>query len=492
MRANAATFLLSVGRPDAVALRDERAAWTYADLAKGVSHVVGHLREAGGVEGDRVILLADNSFFWVVSYLGIMRAGLICVPLSPTMSPDETRAILETTVPRFGFVETRHCPRHAQILASMHVVTDQSLYDSGPVADLETSAHTDDLASLMFTSGSTGTPCGVMVSHKNIIANTSSIIECLRLTERDSVMAVLPFHYCFGTSLLHTHLRVGGTTVIESRFMYPELVLNRLAESGCTGFAGVPSHFQILLRNSNLAARTFPSLRYVQQAGGFLPPAIVDELRAALPATQVFIMYGQTEATARLSSLPPEYLDDKRGSIGKGIPGVRLRVLDNTGADVRPGVVGEITAEGDNIARGYWNAPQESAAHFRDGRLYTGDLATVDDDGFIYIIGREKDFLKCRGERISCQRIEAQLLEYPDLREVAVVGMPDDVLGEAVKAFIVPRDPRNEGIAERLREFCRQRMPGHLIPREIVTVPELPKSNSGKVLKRELLAVQGR
>jgi len=495
-----ASFLLRAGKPDTIALQDARRTWTYADLANGVTLVATQLHEWGGESGDRAVLLADNSFFWVVSYLGILRAGLIAVPVSPIAPAEEVRAILTTTTPRFAFVDTRHRARHAHGLTGLSVLTERDVHSKS--ADTESTRNNlgdarriasglphiepHDLAALMFTSGSTSTPCGVMVSHKNIMANTMSIIECLRLTERDSVMAVLPFHYCFGTSLLHTHLRVGGTIVLESRFMYPEIVLNRLAESGCTGFAGVPSHYQILLRNSNLAARTFPSLRYVQQAGGYLSPALVDELRAALPTTQVFIMYGQTEATARLSCLAPEYLDAKRGSIGKGIPGVRLRVVDHTDADVLPGQVGEITAEGDNIAQGYWNDRPESEAHFRAGRLYTGDLATVDDEGFIYIVGREKDFLKCRGERTSCQAIEAQLLECEDLLEAAVIGMPDDVLGEAVRAFVVPRDPRPEGFVDRLREFCRQRMPAHLIPRDIVIVSELPKSNSGKVLKREL------
>ena len=495
-----ASFLLKASRPDAIALQDEWRSWTYADLVNGAALVATHLQARGGERGNRAVLLADNSFFWVVSYLGILRTGLVAVPVSPTSRTEEVRAILTTSTPRFAFVQTRYRARHAQGLIGLSVLTDRDIHSRSAATEATRNNSGDalriasgfphiephDLAALMFTSGSTGTPCGVMVSHKNIVANTTSIIECLRLTARDSVMAVLPFHYCFGTSLLHTHLRVGGTIVLESRFMYPEVVLNRLAESGCTGFAGVPSHFQILLRNSNLAARTFPSLRYVQQAGGYLPPAVVDELREALPTTQVFIMYGQTEATARLSCLAPEYLDTKRGSIGKGIPGVRLRVVDHADADVLPGQVGEITAEGDNVAQGYWNDKRQSEAHFRAGRLYTGDLATVDDEGFIYIVGREKDFLKCRGERISCQWIEAQLLECEDLLEAAVIGMPDDVLGEAVKAFVVPRDPLTEGIVDRLREFCRQRMAAHLIPRDIVIVSELPKSNSGKVLKREL------
>ena len=198
-------------------------------------------------------------------------------------------------------------------------------------------------------------------------------------------------------------------------------------------------------------------------------------------------MYGQTEATARLSYLPPDLLRTKSGSIGKGIPGVRLTVLDEAGAEVRSGEVGEIVAEGENIAKGYWRAPEESSVSFRDGKLHTGDRATVDEEGFLYIVDRAKDFLKCRGERVSCKKLEEQLLGFNELLEAAVIGIPDEILGEAVKAFVVPRVPVS-GVAERLRAFCKERMPPHYLPKEIVVLQALPKSASGKVLKPELKA----
>jgi acyl-CoA synthetase (AMP-forming)/AMP-acid ligase II len=338
----------------------------------------------------------------------------------------------------------------------------------------------------MFTSGSTGEPRGVMVSHANIVANTDAIVSYLSLSERDRIMAVLPFHYCYGASLLHTHLLAGGDIVIENRFMYPETVLQRLIETRCTGFAGVPSHFQVLLRNSTLRKKHFPDLRYVQQAGGYLAPNFILELKAALPDTQVFIMYGQTEATARLSYLPPDRLDRKLGSIGTGMPGVKLRVVNAAGMSVQQGEVGEIVAEGANITRGYWQAPRETAEVFRNGVLYTGDLARVDEDGFIFIVDRAKDFLKCRGEKVSCRQIEEVLLQCEELIEVAVVGIPDDVLGEAVKAFVVPRVSSSPGLAERVAAHCMRRLAPHHQPRAIVALAALPKNSSGKVLKAAL------
>ena len=370
--------------------------------------------------------------------------------------------------------------------ASFDEVASQSPKVPTPACKIEPS----DLAALMFTSGSTGKPRGVMVSHRNIMANTESIIEYLGLTEADRIMTVLPFHYCFGTSLLHTHLRVGASLVVDARFMYPERILQRMLETDCTGFAGVPSHFQILLRNSSLRKKTFPRLRYVQQAGGHLAPAFIQELKEALPGTQIFIMYGQTEATARLSYLPPDLLDQKLGSVGKGIPGVKLYVVDESGHKVRPEEVGEIVAEGDNVALGYWREPAETATTFSNGTLHTGDLATVDEDGFIYIVDRAKDFLKCGGKRISCRQVESQLQEFECLLETAVVAMPDEVLGEAVKAFLVARMPGCPAFEACFRVFCKEHMQPQFVPREFVVTDCLPKNSAGKVLKRNLRSVQ--
>ena len=273
--------------------------------------------------------------------------------------------------------------------------------------------------------------------------------------------------------------------MIDPRFMFPDKVLVRMQETRCTGFAGVPSHYQMLLRKSSFKKMSFPDLRYVQQAGGKLADVLIRELRESIPSTKVFVMYGQTEATARLSYLPPAMLDDKLGSIGNGIPGIRLTVVDEGGVPVAAGEVGEIVAEGESVALGYWGTEGESGAPFRKGLLWTGDLATVDDDGFIFIVDRSKDILKCGGKRSSCKEVEDALLEFDDLIEAAVIGVPDDLLGEAVKAFVVAKTS-GPGLLERLRAFCALRLPPHLLPKEIVILETLPKNSGGKILKPAL------
>jgi len=498
---NVAQYLLAGKTPDQTAVTLLQSSHSYHALATQAGLVATHLLRLGARKGDRILLIADNSLFWAACYLGTMQAGLVSVPVAPAVSAQDLAYLLETTGAKVVCAQGPVLKAHAGELAHRHLLTDRDVplaaqaasQRSLPSLAADTTSSNEyapvgasDLAALVITSGSTGKPRGVMVSHGNIVANTDSIISYLSLTGRDRIMAVLPFHYCYGASLLHTHLRVGGDIVIENRFMYPETVLQRLIETRCTGFAGVPSHFQILLRSSSISNKQFPDLRYVQQAGGYLAPGFILELRAALPNTQVFIMYGQTEATARLSYLPPEYLDEKLGSIGKGIPGVTLRVMDEEGRDVKPGEVGEIVAEGENIARGYWLDTQESEKMFRNEVLYTGDLARVDEDGFIYVVGRAKDFLKIRGEKISCRQVEEVLLECEELVEAAVIGIPDEVLGEAVKAFVVPRVKNSIGLQERLANFCKTRLAPQLLPKKIVVLTAIPKSGAGKVMKNSL------
>lgn len=503
---NVTDFLLADKPPDRIALRFVEGDHSYGELQSASDCVACYCTKLGLRKGDRVVLISDNSLFWVVAYLGILRAGLVCVPLPPTTSARDLDYVINTTEARFTAIQAKHALANAGCFRGVHLLTDQSVESipytrsqtylaeirKAPSASpfVDSRVCSNDLATIMFTSGSTGQPRGVMITHRNITANTESIIESLVLTERDRTMAVLPFHYCFGTSLLHTHLRAGGSLVVDSRFMYPEVVLQRMEDTQCTGFAGVPSHFQILLRRSNLRKKAFPHLRYVQQAGGHLAPQFVRELQKILPQAQIFIMYGQTEATARLSCLPAELLSKKSGSIGKGIPGVKLRVIDSSGREVEPGRPGEIVARGENVALGYWRAPEETAAAFQNGDLHTGDVATIDEDGFLYVVDRAKDFLKCGGKRISCRQIEDRLLECEDLLEVAVLGVQDNVLGEAVRAFVVPRIPGSVNTIATVQAFCKKHLPPQLLPREIVVLRTLPKNSAGKILKQRLVRSQ--
>ncbi len=484
---NVADLFLDGKQRSRVALLTSKGEYTYGDLQEGAARIAADLRTRTEA-GDRVLLIGDNSFFWVAAYLGILKSERVCVPLPATINPEDLGRIRESVGARVALVDSMQVARQPERFAGLVTVTDRD-WAAMPAGETWTATEqfpSSTLAALMFTSGSTGEPRGVMVTHGNIHANTQSIAEYLALTEDDRSMVVLPFHYCFGTSLLHTHLYAGGSLVLDLRFRFPESVLQRMIETGCTSFAGVPSHYQILLRNSNLAIKQFPRLRFVQQAGGCLAPAFLRELRTALPAVDIFVMYGQTEATSRLSYLEPDKFESKMGSIGRGLPGVTLTVVDAAGSPVQAGETGQIVASGENITAGYWNAPDDTAQYFREGSLFTGDLATVDEEGYIFISGRQKDFVKTGGRRVSCRQIEEQLMYFPDLLEAAVIGIPDEVLGEAPKAFVVPRSRGVIDLVDRLSQFCREQMPPHWVPKQFEILDALPKNSAGKVLKEKL------
>jgi long-chain acyl-CoA synthetase len=492
-------YLLAHADPGRVAIVSRRESVTYGELVALAERIACTLHEAGIAPGARVGILGENSAFWVASYLGILKLGAVATPFPTRLSSQKVRQLAELTQCRAICADKLRAKQHAAHLpAGTLLLLPEPLALEAPPPDgmavvpaaggtCATAPRDErqDLAALMFTSGSTGEPNAVKVTHRNIMANTASIIEYLSLASDDRMMVVLPFDYCFGLSLLHTHLRVGGSIALNNASQFAADVLNDMERFECTGFAGVPAIYQHFLRRSNLAQRTLPHLRHAQQAGGKLANALITEFRAALPHVRFFVMYGQTEATSRLSYLPPERLADKLGSIGRGIPGVTLQVLGPDGAPVAPGETGEIVATGDNVTQGYL-VPDPAKESFRDGKLYTGDIATVDEEGFIYLVGRTSDFIKPSGHRISSKEIEDALAEMPEIVEVAVVGMPDADLGEAARAFIVTRDGR-ELPYKQVADHCRGRLPLYAIPRAITFLPELPKNGAQKVLKRALV-----
>lgn len=482
-------YLLAHAAPEKVAILTRRESVTYGELTALAGQVAAALGEAGAGKGSRVGILAENSPYWVACYLAILKMGAVAVPFPARLTGEKVRALAELTscrvlccdAPR-ARVAAANVPEGCAVLTPDLVAAAPVTGEPAPSSDVD---ERRDLAALMFTSGSTGEPNAVRVSHRNIMANTAAIVEYLGLTGADRIMVVLPFDYCFGLSLLHTHLRVGGSLALNNASQFAEDVLNDMERYECTGFAGVPAIYGHLLRRSSLPRRALPHLRYVQQAGGKLAPSLITEFRQALPHVRFFVMYGQTEATSRLSYLPPERLDDKLGSIGRGIPGVTLRVLDEAGQPVAPGETGEIVAEGANVTLGYL-VPDPAKNGFRDGRLYTGDQGRVDEDGFIYLVGRISDFIKPSGHRISSKEIEDVLAELPEVVEVAIVGIPDADLGEAAKAFLVTRD----GVElpyKQIADHCKGRLPAYAVPREVAYLRELPKNGSQKVIKRALV-----
>lgn len=496
----------AIGTPGGVCI-------SYGALANWIANVATHLDGLGVRRGDFVLLALPNGGAVVAASLAVQRLGACAVEISRELGPAGTDAVLAQTGARIAVVQARDAAawsEHARARGLQHLVVvhptppperlstllsglSWSWFADAPPA--ETNAVAPDAARdpsapalLVYTSGSTGAPRGVVQTHANIAANTEAICDYLQLTADDRALSILPLFYCYGKSVLQSHLKTGGSVFFDHRFMFPRVVMEALASERCTGFAGVPLTFELLRKQVDLAGLDLRSLRYVTQAGGAMHPETIRWARSAFAPAKLFVMYGQTEATARLSYLPPDRAKEKEGSIGRGLANVELRVVDDQAREVATDEVGQLIARGPSITPGYFQAPEETAAILRDGWLWTGDLARRDEDGFIFLVGRAKDMLKLGGHRVSALEIEQVLAQHDAVREVAVVGVSDRTSGEAAIAFVVSANG-TEGDANELRRFCREHLPAFKVPREVRFVDGLPRTASGKVAKSEL---QGR
>lgn len=443
--------------------------------------------------GKNIILVSVNNLFFLKAYMAILKSENVCIPLDPNIEKENFNYIAGLTSPDLIFITKdlyEKLPVHDLRCITpdiMPVLDDISMEMELMRKNGSMDRRLNDVcAEIIFTSGSTGKPKGVMISHRNLIANTTSILEYLSLTPDDRMLVVLPFYYCYGLSLLHTHLRIGGSIVLNNSFMFLGTVINNLLRYSCTGFAGVPSHFQILMRMSDTFRKTrFPSLRYVTQAGGKLATVFIDEFREAFPEVMFYVMYGQTEATARLSYLPPEFYESKKGSMGKGIPGVELKVVSSDGEKVKPGETGEVIARGDNIMMGYYFDNESTGKSLRDGWLWTGDLGEVDDDGFIYLTARKNEIIKVRGKRISPKEIEAVILQLPEVVDCSIEGVEDVIEGEALKASIVLKDRAVATVnADTVKKHCAKSLAPFKIPSIYEFRSNMIMSPTGKKIKQ--------
>ena len=448
-------------------------------LPRLISSLGASLISAGLKEGDRVLIGCSLSPPSALVYLGAIYAGLVAIPVEERALIASTAALVEATSANAVWTETPlrsagSAPSGRFLHGDMGGAGSQV---KGPAPRVAT-----DLAALMGTSGSTGVPRFVMVSHGNLIANTEAIIRSQELAGDERAILILPISYCFGASVVHSHLYQGGSVVFDRRFMFPNKVLQAAADFKCTTFAGVPTVYNVLLRRSNVWNSSLPALRRFLQAGGRLAAAKVDEMRATFPRTKFYVMYGQTEATARISCLEPERWEGKQGSVGRPLDNVAVAIVDDQGNDLPPGQVGELLVNGPSICSGYWDDAEATRRTFRDGWLRTGDLARRDEDGYLWIEGRKEAFLKMRGVRVSFAEVEGKVSMIPGVDECAVLPVEHPEAGEAMALFIVPR----AGTTIR-EEAVRRALPAHWALDSVRLVPELPKTSSGKVA-RSLLA----
>lgn len=494
--------------PEKLALIHGTKCFSYGEIHKAAMGIAAGLLYLGMEPGFRGALLSDDPFDYIVSYFGILLAGGIVVGLNTQTSDSSLAYVLNDCQASVLFTAHKFV-RYAEA-ALPHVASLKKLVMSGvaenvhqggalchahsfidlceypqPAEHLLPYRSSCDFAQIIYTSGTTGKPKGVVLRHANLIANTHSIVSYLDLQPTDRVMAVLPFFYSYGNSVMLTHLAVGGSLVVNQSFLYPNVILQQMLDYEVTGFSGVPSTYALLLNRSSVASFSFPKLRYLTQAGAAMSPELARRLKSVFPGTRIFIMYGQTEAGARLSYLDPDEIERKPGSIGKGIPGVELTLRNKAGKPVQCGEVGEIVARGENIMAGYWQRPEETKEVLRPEGLWTGDLARSDEDGFLYIVSRKSDLIKSGSHRIGPKEIEDVLSEHIAVHEVAVIGIPDEILDERICACIVLR-PGCECSEKELKVHCKKHLPQYKIPHEVIFCGDLPKTTSGKIQKNEL------
>lgn len=457
---------------------------SYHSVYQDIMKFAFYLQNQIGI-GKKILLISPNNSFFIKSYLGIIKSGNICVPLNPAIEQTNLDFIVDKTNASLSIVAESISQKLSFRNKLISEIEINSIIEAQKIREeVKGDFDENNIAEIIFTSGSTSIPKGVMLSHKNLIANTNSIIQYLNLNENDIIQVVLPFYYCYGLSLLHTHLRVGGQLLLNNNFIFLGTTIDNFNKYKCTGFAGVPSHFQILLRKTELFKKTqFPTLRYVTQAGGKLPNVFITEFHESFPDIKFFVMYGQTEATARLSYLPPELLVEKIGSLGKGIPGVELKVVNSNGEAISPGQTGEIIARGDNIMSGYFEDETETSNTLKNGWLYTGDLATIDGDGYIYLTARKKEIIKVGGQRVSPKEIEEVIDLIPGVVDCTVEGLQDDLMGEAIKSTIIINELGKELTPEIVQKFCSEKLSHHKIPTVIEFRESMEISSTGKKIK---------
>ncbi len=482
----------------------------YLELARRTTGLAKGLRRAGLNRGDRIGIYLGPSVPQVMSIFGISEAGGVYVPINIELFPEQVahiakdcamKALITTAaklstlkallaqIPSLEFVVLTGDQN--QTVVSLPQYCFEELCELPGPPDWREQSISKDLAAILYTSGSTGKPKGVMLSHANVMAGSTIVSAYLGITSSDRILAVLPFSFDAGMNQLMTAFEKGGTLVLIN-FVFAREIVQMLLKERITGLAGVPTLWTLLAQpNSTLSKQPLPDLRYITNTGGAMPQAVLKVLRQTLPTTKIILMYGLTEAF-RSTYLPPEELDRRPTSMGKAIPDTEILVLNEQSKLCQAGEVGELVHRGPTVSLGYWNRPEDTARALRSNPLlppemgdsekvcYSGDLVKMDEEGFLYFVGRRDTMIKSSGFRISPTEIEEVLFQTGKVRGAAVIGLPDEVLGQSIKAFVVPRDGDALDV-EALLATCAEKMPRYMVPKTLEVLSELPKTSSGKV-----------
>lgn len=501
--------IADAGNLGKVAVVVEGKPYTYGHLFEAACRLANALQARGLARSDRVAIYMDNTWPCVVSIYATLMAGGTFLVVNPQTKSDKLEFILNDSGARILLTDTHLTREYSAALPGAPSVTavvcsgagdrapGQDSFDdvlaASPSSLPESSVIPSDLAALIYTSGSTGNPKGVMQTHQSMVFASGSLIEYLRLQSDDRILCVLPVAFDYGLYQLLMAIRLGATLVLERSFTYPAQIFARMREQRVTVFPGVPTVYAMMISAHGRSPLEFPDVRRVTNTAAALPDEFVARLREIFPNALIYRMYGLTECK-RVSYLEPELADQKPGCVGKAIPGTEVYLLSADGKPVPPGETGILYVRGPHVMVGYWNRPDLSDHMLKPGKLpgervlCTQDYFRMDADGYLYFVGRSDDIIKTRGEKVSPVEVENALHSIPGVREAAVLGMPDALLGQAIRAFVVVED--GAGLTERhLRAAAASRLENFMVPKEFVFCPDLPRTATGKVSKK-LLAEQ--
>ncbi len=492
--------------PDKVALICGERRLTYREIETASRRLSATLRRCGVGRGDRVAIFLDNDVEAVVALFGALMSDAVFVMINPATKPDklafllnDCRAAALITHVRFNThdIETQTTSLRCVILvgternlSAQQVRWEEAVgsQETGPAPAKK--AISIDLATIIYTSGSTGFPKGVMMTHLNVVTAATSITQYLENVEDDIILNALPLAFDYGLYQVLMAFRVGATLVLEKSFTYLQLIFQQLERARVTGFPLVPTMLAMLVKTPRFSGAHFPHLRYFTNTAAALPPAHIAALRERFPAARIYSMYGLTECK-RVSYLPPDQIDLRPTSVGRAIPNTEVYVVNAAGERVGAGEVGELVVRGAHVMKGYWERPEETAQALRPGPLpgervlYTGDLFRMDDAGFLYFVGRKDDIIKTRGEKVSPKEVEAVIYRMSEVLEAAVVGVPDAMLGEAIRVVIVPMDGVSLTTQDVL-QHCARYLEDFMIPKFVEFRTALPKTATGKIARREI------
>jgi amino acid adenylation domain-containing protein len=502
------TFLKDSSRrfPAKIAVTAGTHRLTFGEIDAASDRLAAALRRHGVMRGDRVIVFMDNRWEAVVSIFAVLKAGAVFSPINPSAKADKLAYMLKncrasaviTLDPLLSVTRDAMAEAPSVELAVVIGAADKpavaggirfedALAEPDPAALPDPAGIESDLAMLIYTSGSTGLPKGVMMTHRNIVAAATSITTYLENTVDDVILNVLPISFGYGLYQVLMAMQIGATLVLEKSFAFPQAILNKIVTETVTGFPLVPTMVAILLQMKDLKPGAYPHIRYITSAAAALPPAHIMRLQELFPQTRLYSMYGVTECT-RCTFLPPEQLAKRPGSVGVAIPGTEAYVVDDAGRRVAPGTVGELVIRGPHVMQGYWEDPEATDRALRpdpfagEKLLHTGDLFRADEEGFLYFVARKDDIIKTRGEKVSPKEIENVLYALPGVREAAVIGVPDPILGMAIKAVVVST---NAAMTEQdVIRHCANHLEDFMIPKFVEFRDALPQTDSGKISRR--------